>query len=324
MHDGAWVVFEDGARRRVSEQGLLVGRAATCDIVLSEPRASKRHALVCLGASGVEIHPLGRNTTKVNGREITGARRLAHGDRIEVPGASFSVDRPQERLADHAPVWLVRVGEILHRVPGRPLKVGGGDDDELVVPEWPKNAVTLQLGGASLIAEAGAAGGRLGDVEAAIEELHALRSGDVLRFGDRDVEVLAEQRQEETTVASLESLRLRVVRFHYRPTGGELSLQIGDRLLSCPLSELRSRLVVVLLQPPGGYAAGDFIPDELVIPRIWPRRDDRTNFDVNTLVHRLRKDLLKTGVDPTRFIERARTGGATRFRLQEGAEVLVA
>jgi hypothetical protein len=44
---------------------------------------------------------------------------------------------------------------------------------------------------------------------------------------------------------------------------------------------------------------------------------------VNTLVHRLRKDLLKMGIDPTRFIERARTGGATRFRLPDGVPVEV-
>ncbi len=324
MDDGAWLVFEDGSRRRVSGQGVLVGRAATCDIVVSDPRASKRHALLCLSASGLEVHPLGRNTTKVNGRQVSGARRIGHGDRLEVPGATFTVDRPRPRPADHAPVWLVRLGDILHRVPGGAMSVGGGDLDELRVPGWPDGAITLHVGGTSLLAEANVEGARVGDEDAPTEELHLLRSGDVLRFGEHAVEVLAEQPQEETTVASLDSLRLREVRFQYRPTGGELALQIGDRVLSCPLSELRSRLVVVLLQPPGGYSAGDFIPDELVIPQIWPRRDDRTNFDVNTLVHRLRKDLLKIGVDPTRFIERARTGGATRFRLQDGAEVMVA
>jgi len=320
---GFWLLFSDGSRRRVTDQGLLIGRAVTCDLVLSEPRASKRHALVCRGASGVEIHPLGRNTTMVNGREITGVRRLSNDDVVELPGARFRVLRPRARPADRGPVWLVRLGPILHRVPGRPFRVGGAPNDELQVPEWPTGALTLHVGGTALIAEPHCEGFLLNGEPLEVDALHGLPADSALRHGSLELEVLAEHPQEETTVASLDSIRLRKVAFHYRPTGGELALHIGDQQLSCPLSELRSRLVVVLLQPPGGYSAGDFVPDEVVIPKIWPRRDDRTNFDVNTLVHRLRTDLLKTGVDPTRFIERARTGGATRFRLQE-AEVEVA
>jgi len=78
-----------------------------------------------------------------------------------------------------------------------------------------------------------------------------------------------------------------------------------------------------LLQPTGEYEPGDFVPDELVLPQIWPRQPERTRTDLNTLVHRVRKDLLKIGVDPTSVIERAATGGATRFHLAPGVHVEV-
>lgn len=316
MPERAWIVLPDGVRRAVTAQGLLLGRAATCDVVVDEPRASGRHALLCLAASGVELHPLGRNTTRVNGKEVRGVRRLSDGDQVDIPGLAFRLERSGGNPSERAPVWMVRIGETLHRVPARPWTLGGGDEDEIRLDGWPPGALTLQVGGAALLAEASTATDIDGETLGA-EDLRSLRSGQMLRIGSTSIEVLAELQQEETTVASLDSLRLHEVVFQYRPNGGELFLQLGDDRIGCSLSELRTRLVVVLLQPPGDYAAGDFVPDEVVISAVWPRRKDRTNFDVNTLVHRLRKDLLKRGLDPTRFIERSRTGGATRFRVAE-------
>ena len=87
------------------------------------------------------------------------------------------------------------------------------------------------------------------------------------------------------------------------------------------LPEMRARLIATLLKPPGEYQAGEDIPDEVLIPSIWPGQKIRNRTDLNQLIHRTRKDLVKAGVDPHAVLERVGRVGATRFRLAADATV---
>jgi DNA segregation ATPase FtsK/SpoIIIE, S-DNA-T family len=63
---------------------LTVGRADTCDVVLRDDMASRRHAKV-LVSDIIEVADLGStNGVLVNEEQITGARRLRNGDRIMI------------------------------------------------------------------------------------------------------------------------------------------------------------------------------------------------------------------------------------------------
>ena len=85
----------------------------------------------------------------------------------------------------------------------------------------------------------------------------------------------------------------------------------------------RRDLVAALLQPPPPFAPGGFVPDDVLLPRIWPGRA-MTRVDLNVLIHRTRHDLVRAEIDGATLLDRARGGSATRFRLAVDARVSVA
>jgi serine phosphatase RsbU (regulator of sigma subunit) len=63
----------------------ILGRDAACEIVLPHEEVSKKHARICRQGDGYYIEDLqSTNGTKVGDEELTGARRLQDGDRIEI------------------------------------------------------------------------------------------------------------------------------------------------------------------------------------------------------------------------------------------------
>jgi serine phosphatase RsbU (regulator of sigma subunit) len=65
----------------------VLGRDAACDIVLPDQEVSKRHARITRQGDGYLIEDLqSTNGTKVGDRDLTGARLLEDGDRIEIGG----------------------------------------------------------------------------------------------------------------------------------------------------------------------------------------------------------------------------------------------
>ena len=88
------------------------------------------------------------------------------------------------------------------------------------------------------------------------------------------------------------------------------------------LAGRRCDLAACLLEPPGPYEAGELIPDEVVIERVWP--DGTTaRSAVGVLLHRLRRDLVHAGLDGAALVVRAEGGGATKFAVPPGASVVV-
>jgi len=317
----AWLRDESGAKRRVRAEGLVIGRAAGADLVVSDERSSKRQALVRPGAGGLELHHLGRNDTTVNGVAIEGAVALATGDLIEVPGGSFLVQLQAPAQRNRAE-WLVQLGQHLHRVPRR-FRIGGGAQDDLCLEGLPDEFVTLHSAPDGLLLDGGGTGVSIDGVEAEPESITILSAGSLLRLGDHDLQVRLEGEAHGHTTQLGDLPTLKSARLAFLPNGADLTLVVGRERLTCRLSELRARLVGILLKPPTPLCAGEFVPDEIVLPGVWPRQPDRSHYDVNTLVHRLRKDLLRAGASPTRFVERARGGGGTRFCVDPRSVVTV-
>ncbi|MGH7818812.1 MAG: FHA domain-containing protein, partial [Candidatus Binatia bacterium] len=64
---------------------IVLGKQTDCDIVLSNPKVSRRHARIAARNGGLYVEDLGStNGTLLNGRPVDGERRLAPGDVIEV------------------------------------------------------------------------------------------------------------------------------------------------------------------------------------------------------------------------------------------------
>jgi hypothetical protein len=74
----------EGRRNVLSGNRVLIGRSRECDIALSDPNVSRRHAEVRRGEDGWSVVDLGStNGVKVNGRRVEDAL-LRPGDRVTI------------------------------------------------------------------------------------------------------------------------------------------------------------------------------------------------------------------------------------------------
>ena len=90
--DGSALVL-DGRRVPLDRTSLLIGRASTCDVVLDDSGASRRHAEVRRrGVAVVLIDLESTNGTVVNGRRIR-EHPLAGGDRITIGTTTLVFER---------------------------------------------------------------------------------------------------------------------------------------------------------------------------------------------------------------------------------------
>jgi hypothetical protein len=217
---------------------------------------------------------------------------------------------------------VVKPGGGAHSVRETPFSIGGSDD-HLAVPGWPDNALVLHVTHGALLVEAGVPL-QMGAATLEPDTLEVVISGASLKFADQEIRVLAEAPAGEKTTQGMDHGPLpdQIV-LEYLPNGGSLKMHFGTDTVSRQLAELRFRLLVSILSPPGDYQAGQFIPDEVVLPLIWPRQPEKSHLDLNLLVHRVRKDLLKAGINPTHILKRAKQGGGTLFRVAADATVEV-
>ena len=87
VHEGTRVgslVLPDGRRFALGEKSVTLGRVSDCDVVLADPRASRRHAEIQPVGHGFVISDLGSmNGTVVNGTPIR-EHPLSDGDEIRL------------------------------------------------------------------------------------------------------------------------------------------------------------------------------------------------------------------------------------------------
>jgi hypothetical protein len=303
-----------GVSLKVPPQGLRLGRKEDCDVVLGDGHASGLHAVLVPSNRGLEFLALGRNPCQVNSTPVEGRKTLKDGDRVELPGLRFVVrGRPEAGVS-----WVLEHADLRYRLGPAPVTLGGGPDDTLQIVDWPTRAVDITLVHGQPVAEIRA--GMSLHAELAEPALEQLVDGDVLSFGPGVVTVRGVSPDGDQTLRSA-ILPIRA-HFQFLPTGGLLQLGFADgSRAEVELPELRARLVAALLKPAGEYEGGELIPDEQLLKAVWPGRNDRDRTDLNTLVHRARKELLRAGVNPTPILVRARGGGATRFRVAHGADI---
>jgi hypothetical protein len=320
-----WLVRDTGARVRVPARGLLLGRRADCDIVLDDKRASQHHALITPTLRGLELVALGRNPTKVDGRPVERQTVVRHGQAIEVPGGLFMVHSPGDRRSGSLPAWVaIHPDGHVYGIRQLPYSIGGGPEDDLQVRGWAPAALCFYPVQGALAVETSANLLLNGDeIEAGAVEV--LEPGDIFSAADLEVRIDdARAKDGEATDMRARSPHATELLFEFLPNGGRLTLEFDDgEKMIVELAELRARLVAALLTPGGGYDAGEFIPDEVLLTSIWPGNSGRGRTDLNVLIHRTRKTLMKAGINPSTVIARARQGRATSIRLAPGAKVTV-
>ncbi len=86
------LTVDDGTSRQVGASGLMIGREPDCDLVVVDPRASRRHALIRLTTHGAELVPLGRTPVELGGKPVDRSTALASGERAHQPGRTAADD----------------------------------------------------------------------------------------------------------------------------------------------------------------------------------------------------------------------------------------
>lgn len=328
-----WLQLADGSRRRIEPSGCLLGRAADCDVVLVSEDASRRQALVYLGADGPQIVAMGRASTLLDGVAVETSRACNDGARVEVPGLGCTL--VAEAIADRGgePSWVIeRVGGAFFGVGERPLTIGGAGDDSIRIAGLVAHALHFRVLDERLIVEF-AADGTIDNRAVAAGTVESLAPGTRVRIPpaaangeELQLRVIDGGNHHDATTrgvgprAPIESVTS--VALEFLPHGGRLRVTSGGKERSLYLADRRCDLVACLLQPPAPLHAGEFVPDDVLLPRVWPGKpSDRTS--INVLVHRLRRDLVRAGIDGVALVERSTGGGATRFTLGRGAAVTV-
>lgn len=312
----------DGGRVLIGPESVLVGRGPDCDIVLADPRASRHHALFRSTDEGVEVVPFGRLPVTVNGAERAAATPLRAGDRVGCAGVTFELVLARPSQAPEPDVlWGVeRTLGALFRVAHSPFRVGGAADDHLIVVSWPPTVMALHLVGDDLTLEAVREGVTMG---VALErgECARVRPGARVSYGTQSLRLVALPRDPTKVTDDVSRLVAPTgAELRFFPRGGRLTVRYGPRALSVYLADRRCDLVACLLQPPPPFAPGEVVSDDALLERIWPQQN-QGRVDLNTLVFRARKDLLKAGIDGAALLERI--GGGVRFCLAPGAAVSV-
>ena len=86
---GRLVSLVDGKEYTVVSSGLLLGRDASCDVVVAQDEVSRRHAQIAPGDQGYVVRDTSANGVFVNGERVQGSRRLARSDVLRVGTEEF-------------------------------------------------------------------------------------------------------------------------------------------------------------------------------------------------------------------------------------------
>ena len=315
-----WLKGEGGIASRVTAGGLLLGRSPHCDVVLRSELASRRHALVHLDEGGPQLVLLGRGGASLNGSAIENSAELGEGDQVQLPGVTLSIGREDDDGPPDEAVWLLEgPGGALFSVSRSPFCIGGAVEDDLRVESWPPGLLRLTTDGGLRV--------RAGQdvlVDGATlpsSETGTLRVGSRVEFAGAAIVVATGGQLGAGSTVATEAHGAGEVRLEFLPRGGRLHVSTGGAHCAVYLSDRRCDLIAVLLQPPEPFEAGDFVDDSQIISRVWGSKQHADRTHLNVLIHRVRKDLSRAGLDGPDILKRAEGGGATRFCLPKGAKV---
>jgi hypothetical protein len=319
-----WLANGDGVRRRVDAGGVLIGRAPRCDLVLRDPKASRSQALVYLDGDEPHLLVLGKGRTRLNGAVAGRETRLAAGDRVSVPGLELElVSSADQADARDGQAWVLdRPGGGLFGVSYGPFVIGGHASDDLQLIGWPDHALTLHptQGRLHLATQVAL---EVDGIALDPSGLMALLPGSSIVYAGHTLRVVAGgqfgQGSTLTDSGGATALPDRID-LEFLPRGGRLRVHTAGGECCVYLPGQRCDLMALLLRPPDPYRRGEFLDDELLLPRVWPNQL-RTRIDLNTLIYRLRRDLVRAGIDATALIVRAPGGGGTRLGV--GDEVAI-
>jgi hypothetical protein len=316
------LVAPDGASRRVGPQGLLIGREHDCDVLISDPAVSRRHALIRIVHDGIELVPLGRLPIMLNGKPCEHTHALADGDRVMVSNQVFVVQIELPKPGKQRGGYRLVCGTSNFGISHTPFHIGGAATDDLILASWPASALRFHLAQGELFVEvmSGIATKSGQPIEAG--SLEPIDVGDEIGYLDEVFQIDMVQDRANTTVAvAIHALPSKVL-VEMLPRGGRVVFTLPTGEYTVYLADRRLDLITTLLKPPAGFVAGDFVPDDVLRPVVWPRNPTVIRSEINVHITRCRRDLLAAGLAGPRLLQRSPGGGGTRLALAKGCEII--
>jgi adenylate cyclase len=105
----------DGTSRtlQLATGSLVVGRDPTCDLVLDDPRISRRHALLQTSGAEVTVRDLKSHAgTFVNGKKLERTWRIGGADRIQIGAFVLEIGGAREGVPGSSEVSVVEGGPV--------------------------------------------------------------------------------------------------------------------------------------------------------------------------------------------------------------------
>lgn len=293
---------------------VLIGRAPSNDVVLSDDQVSWHHAAVWIEAGKVHVRDMGsRNGTSLNGERIRGLVKMGESDVVMLGTTTELRLRPASEPSEPVTLLVEQI-EAGIRIPMRSdrFTIGSAADADLRVVDAPALAATL-------LVEPD------GEVLLATEDSSlALHSGQVFEVAGHRLRVVELPFTHAPTVEPEHS------RYPYQlavtlngVTGPEATLRDdGKQIVYWVQAENRAILLYLLARKlRDDLEAGTALPDdagwatdEEVSVGVWGKGGPSDSNNLHVLVYRLRKELKRAGFDPW-FIEKRRR--ALRVRLAE-------
>ena len=86
---GRLVSLVDGREYAIPAEGLVIGRDASCDVVVPTAEVSRRHALIATSKEGYVLKDTSTNGVFVNGERVSATQTLGRGDIVRVGNEDF-------------------------------------------------------------------------------------------------------------------------------------------------------------------------------------------------------------------------------------------
>lgn len=109
---GRLVSLVDGKEYQVPDGGLVLGRDASCDVVVAQSEVSRRHAEIAPGELGYVVRDTSANGVFVNGERVQGSRRLSRSDVLRVGTEEFRFHANAAPASEAAPTPVVAAAPV--------------------------------------------------------------------------------------------------------------------------------------------------------------------------------------------------------------------
>ncbi|MCB9668223.1 MAG: FHA domain-containing protein [Alphaproteobacteria bacterium] len=296
----------------LSDSPVLIGRAPSNDLVVSDDQVSWHHAAVWLENGALHVRDMGsRNGTLLNGERIRGLGRIEEGDVVSL-GPTTQIRLRTSPRATPAIALLLEQIDAGVRIPLRSdrFDIGSGAQCDLRIPDAPPRAATLLVE-------------QDGEVVLATEDSAiALHHGQVFEIAGHHLRVVSVPPTHAPTVEPEEDRYPYALRVTLNGvTGPEATLEdTSVGLVYRVDAENRAILLYMLARKltadlDDGMDASDagWASDDEVSVGVWGKGGPSDANNLHVLVYRLRKELQKAGFDPW-FIEKRRRALRVRLR----------